>query len=291
MKEVSSMKKAQANRRNALRSTGPRTPEGKRASRWNALQHGLLAREVVIPAREGAENRAEFRNLLGQLRHDLQPSGVLEEILVEKIAVCYWRLRRVLRSETGEIRNDREGAAKQVYLSLAMEAEFAKQSDATGRPLKLRSNSFGVEFLLDLLGKFQAEADQTGSLSEDSRQKLTEYFGDRLGSASRLEGAGLGASERAAAATGFPGNLRKALEEEKKTLEGLLQARLEEEHLRVETDHARFSLPEAMDRILRYETAMERQLYRALHQLERIQRRKQGEPVPPPVSVEFLGER
>ena len=36
---------------------------------------------------------------------------------------------------------------------------------------------------------------------------------------------------------------------------------------------------------------MERQLYRALRQLERIQRRKQGEPVPPPVSVEFLGER
>ena len=289
MKEVS-LRKVQANRRNALRSTGPKTLEGKRFVRWNALKHGLLAREVVLPARECVENDAEFRNLLGHLRHDLQPSGVLEEILVEKIAVCYWRLRRVLRSETGEIRSGRAEAFKQVSSSLARDVQFAQQPDAPRRPDQLRLNSFGVKILLDLLGKFQAEAEETGSLSEDSRQKLTEYFGDRLGGDSRLEGAGSGASERAAAA-GSPGNLRKALEEEKKTLEGLLQELQSEERQRVEIKRARSSVPEAMDKILRYEIAMERQLYRALRQLERIQRRKQGEPVPPPVSVEFLGER
>lgn len=42
-------KQIAANRRNALKSTGPRTPEGKARSRWNALKHGILAKAVVAP--------------------------------------------------------------------------------------------------------------------------------------------------------------------------------------------------------------------------------------------------
>jgi hypothetical protein len=44
---MTSDKKAQANRRNALQSTGPKTPEGKAAVRWNALKHGLLSKESL----------------------------------------------------------------------------------------------------------------------------------------------------------------------------------------------------------------------------------------------------
>ena len=98
-----------ANRRNAKRSIksgdacGPRTPEGKERARFNALRHGLLARSVVIPTRDGPENRKQFERLLTQLRDKLNPDGILEEMLVEKIAVAYWRLRRALRAEAGEI--------------------------------------------------------------------------------------------------------------------------------------------------------------------------------------------
>src|SRR3990172_3062800 len=99
-KPVVSLRKLEANRKNALRSTGPRTPQGKNTVRWNALKHGLLAKEIVIPAGAGRENAADFHNLLAQLRAHLAPAGVLEEVLVEKIAVCYWRLRRVLRAES-----------------------------------------------------------------------------------------------------------------------------------------------------------------------------------------------
>jgi hypothetical protein len=52
---VTSDKKAEANRRNALKSTGPRTPEGKAAVRLNALKHGLLSEEILLPGEdEGA---------------------------------------------------------------------------------------------------------------------------------------------------------------------------------------------------------------------------------------------
>ncbi len=104
-------KQLAANRRNARRSIksgdacGPRTPEGKERARFNALRpcpglrsgNGLLARSVVVSTRDGPENRKQFERLLTQLRDKLNPDGILEEMLVEKIAVAYWRLRRALR--------------------------------------------------------------------------------------------------------------------------------------------------------------------------------------------------
>jgi len=49
---MTSEKKAQSNRRNALKSTGPKTPEGKDAVRLNALKHGLLSQEILLPGED-----------------------------------------------------------------------------------------------------------------------------------------------------------------------------------------------------------------------------------------------
>lgn len=65
-----SSKQIEANRRNALRSTGPRTPEGKHASRLNAFKHGSRAEEIVIP---GLEDPTEFDAILRELQEDWQP--------------------------------------------------------------------------------------------------------------------------------------------------------------------------------------------------------------------------
>ncbi len=102
MPQISS-KQLQANRRNARRSTGLRTPQGKQHVRLNALKHGLLARSVTVPLRGAAEKTREFRSLMARLAAELRPVGILEEMLVEKIAVAYWRLRRALRVEAGHI--------------------------------------------------------------------------------------------------------------------------------------------------------------------------------------------
>jgi hypothetical protein len=99
-----SPKKLAANRRNAQLSTGPRTEEGKRLSRPNALKHGILARALLITKGEGAESSTEFDELLDGLRIDLAPIGMLEEMLVEKVAVCLWRQKRALKCEAGMVR-------------------------------------------------------------------------------------------------------------------------------------------------------------------------------------------
>ena len=88
MKISISTSKLAANRRNAQLSTGPKTNEGKNWARRNALKHGILAPALLITQGEGAEDPAEFAELLGGLRTDLAPVGMLEEIMVENIAMC-----------------------------------------------------------------------------------------------------------------------------------------------------------------------------------------------------------
>ncbi len=97
-----SKKQLEANKKNAQKG-GAKTQEGKAIVKYNALKHGLLAKEVVIAVGEGAESPEEFDALLEDLKTQLAPAGTLEEMLVEKVAVAYWRLRRTYKYEVGLI--------------------------------------------------------------------------------------------------------------------------------------------------------------------------------------------
>ena len=86
---MTSVRKAAANRQNALKSTGPKTPDGKAAVRLNALRHGLLSEEILLPG----EDEEALRELAEGLRSELQPVGELEGLLVDRITSLLWRLR------------------------------------------------------------------------------------------------------------------------------------------------------------------------------------------------------
>jgi hypothetical protein len=94
---VTRQKQIQANKRNAQKSTGPKTPEGKAAVRHNALKHGLLAEHVLVIG----EDKDELRALGERMVAKLQPEGELEELLVEQIVAAHWRLQRLHRVEAG----------------------------------------------------------------------------------------------------------------------------------------------------------------------------------------------
>jgi len=85
----SSPQRVAANRRNAKKSTGPKTSHGKTMSSWNSTRHGLLSNR--LPPLYG-RSKKRFNRLLRSLQQDLEPVGALEEVLVEKIAQEYWRL-------------------------------------------------------------------------------------------------------------------------------------------------------------------------------------------------------
>jgi hypothetical protein len=92
-----SSKKLKANRRNAQKSTGPTSEEGKKRSRRNALKHGVLASSPVITAAGGGEDAAAFKEFVYALVRDGAPVGTLEEMMVEKIALCWLRQMRSAR--------------------------------------------------------------------------------------------------------------------------------------------------------------------------------------------------
>jgi hypothetical protein len=98
-RKPTSHRKVDANRRNAARSTGPRTTLGKSRSRLNALKHGILASQAVIANIEGREERQMFEATVAGLAHDFQPVGTYELLLVQEIAACFWRKRRLLMFE------------------------------------------------------------------------------------------------------------------------------------------------------------------------------------------------
>ncbi len=85
-----------ANRANAEKSTGPRTPAGKERASQNALKHGLFARETVIRGEDQDEFEMQRERLLGQLN----PVGPLEEILAERIVDLTWRLQRAVQDQS-----------------------------------------------------------------------------------------------------------------------------------------------------------------------------------------------
>ena len=92
---MTTRKQIEANRRNSHRSTGPKTRTGKAESKINAIKHGLLAADFVVRD----EDPVEFAGVLESLIDEFQPQGPLEEQLVERVAACMWRLRRLYRVE------------------------------------------------------------------------------------------------------------------------------------------------------------------------------------------------
>jgi hypothetical protein len=94
---MSTKKQQAANRRNARRSTGPRTPDGKARTRFNAITHGLTAQSAVLPH----ENPAAFHEMRAALIEHYQPAGIHELQLIDHIAHAQLRMERSRRFENG----------------------------------------------------------------------------------------------------------------------------------------------------------------------------------------------
>ena len=93
---MTSIRQIEANRRNAIRSTGPRTEDGKNRSRRNAIRHGLSAETVI----EIAEDLEDYQGFEAAIIADYDPITAVERELVLRLASLLWRLRRASAIET-----------------------------------------------------------------------------------------------------------------------------------------------------------------------------------------------
>ena len=235
-----------ANRAYAQRSTGPRTPAGIARSRWYAHTPGALAQAIIPPSLEPYESRQAFDDLLATLRDELAPGSAIEELLAERIAVSYRRLARLLRAEAAAIAPHQERLGD----DLARYAAF----DALDT---LNPHKPSLADQVQTLSATMSNKRQLRLLMAKENPDLREVDDDQL----------------LAAAQALLSEMQVQLAAQQKRQEA------------VQRDQRTIPpLPEALQ-FARYETTLERQLYRALDALERLQRLRHGEDVPPPLRL------
>src|SRR6185312_4690281 len=167
MEKFLTQKQLAANRRNARRSTGPTSPNGKSISRLNALKHGLLAQQVVVHGYYQQESSDEFKQLCGAYHQSLAPVGPLEEMLVGQIVMVVWRLRRVRMAEAGEIATSVDNTWWNPRRP-PWETGNGYKGNALHSSLRdYRRSVKGIEYVIECLQQLRAKIQTAGQVTEE----------------------------------------------------------------------------------------------------------------------------
>jgi hypothetical protein len=279
---------------------GPKTKQGKERARLNALRHGLFSKLALLES----ESRADFNALYNGLREDREPVGALEEILVSRLAIDFWRLRRLPIAEAAEIQAAKEFLQWDERERDRQDASRLLQLSCNGGLIPWIANPEALRASLDLLQNLKNRIEEHGFDSEYNEAILTKLYGGygdesvenwkRTLSDSYLVWRTTSLcsdEERQQKGYELPQTCKeKFLGEVKEEIQRL--ERYEKEHASVsarklELESLRRSVPEGpeLDRLLRYNVTLSREVERTLNQLERCQRMRRGQPVPPPINL------
>ena len=140
---MATQRQIEANRENALKSTGPKSAAGKAASSANALSHGLTAAHAMVLPDEDEE---AFERLRQGVIADLEPAGALQEALAQRIAVLLWRLDRTARLEAelfvhGQLALERralDGAQSRAVIARSLADLMGESKEAQEKLMQMR---------------------------------------------------------------------------------------------------------------------------------------------------------
>jgi len=262
----------------------------------NAVKHGILSTAVVVRGLRIREHEEEFKALREQCWECLAPVGRIEEMLVDKIVAAQWRSRRALIAETGEIvlsvDGERQGRTNRGPVPLGIFSN-PLQDGAT----QMETTSLGLEYLKAVLNLVRRDVESEGELTQAACDRVLERFMNKPNSLTRellaYRERMTADSERLSPEEAKDTYRRMVLRfiEEKLAWYGRLSSQSEEREDKEETARqAANVLPsaEVLEKILRYEAALDRQLYRAMNQLERLQRRREGDKVSAPLMMDVM---
>ena len=111
---IISQKRIESNRRNAQKSTGPKTAHGKSRSRFNALKFGAFAKQSLIIG----ECSEEHADLVWHVTRELAPKTIIESALVDQIVSDLWRLTRVEQAARAYFEQVQESACARLLRTL-----------------------------------------------------------------------------------------------------------------------------------------------------------------------------
>jgi hypothetical protein len=293
------------------RTTGARTTSDKDRSRHNARKHAIFAKVLFLKG----ESRSEFNALWDGLRSDFGPVGTIEEALVEKLAVLVWRYRRLLAAETGEVRKhaeflewdgDREATEEASQILVDRPEDYFKRVDMNDSGLiRYCNNPKILDLCVELLREMEAGIKERGFERTAYDQIISRLYGVSLTLRQTVKDeykwcgqvAGLSADDRRR--HGCPSleecvsGLLKAIDDEISWLVNYKRERAQVDSRKIRLDRLRYSIPDStsLDRLLRYETTLERALDRTLNQLERLQRIRLGQTVLPAIKLDISSSR
>ena len=301
--------KREADQPERRKATGPRTELGKKRSSQNALKSGIFSKATLLKGESGSE----YQSLLEGLWKTWQPVGKLEEILVEKLASTIWRYRRLLVAEGAEIRSstefvvfDRDEAQRKEAERISREVQPVTTVDVSFGPVGMiwsTQNPTALQRCKELLIELRQRVETNGLDEPRDKPILQTIYGD----ARRLHlrptfydwytrcsiTAKLPESERQSKGYGTPEQCKDSvlqsiadeiahLKRHQKKSESIESDRTKLEILRQGVPNSR-----ELDHLLRYETNLERAFDRTLTQLERLQRIRKGQPLPPQLDIKI----
>ncbi len=279
------------------KSTGPRTPQGKQRSKYNALKHGIYSRGPLLRD----ESLEHYQSLLQELLEYHLPEGSTEELLVEKLAILAWRHRRFLKAEIAEISKGTEFVGADNLRRLAFEAQ--NRENYLGGMLTNCTNPIVLDNAIELLKELRGDFEERGFDIEEDIRILSKVYGSFspqdaprglpydylaygvIASHTPDEGGDafpLTATEAREEAIQSVGREISRLRRLKKHVESVESSRLA-----YTAQSLLVPRVDVLGRLLRYEAHLSREFDRTLTQLERLQRMRKGQPVPPPLKLEL----
>jgi hypothetical protein len=337
---MTTAKQAEANRKNALVSTGPNTPAGKARAGRNALRHGLGSLLPILPGERAEEWEAHRAGIFASLA----PVGALEENLANRVALSLWRLGRVAAYETAvtavglELAEEKlrprepagglDGALSDLRESngtLPPEAALPKalkELQDKRQELKEGKETLDLlERLPDLPDETPVDGDDAWAVFSGLMEALPEdadlpdvegadfpaslgvpkedadeaYEWDGWTAGMVAKGLALLAREagwdQGALLAKAVGKQRKQQQDgrrEVKELGAKVKALRRQVEIKADRLRRQRILPdgETLQKVSRYEAHVSRQLYQALHELQRLQAARAGQVVPPPAALD-----
>jgi hypothetical protein len=289
--------------------TGPRTELGKKRSSQNALKFGIFSKATLLKG----ESRSEYQSLLEGLWKTWEPKGKHEELLVEKLASIIWRYRRYLVAEGAEIRKcsrflefDRRRKEQNEAEEISQRQQPRSAIDLALEPVGLIwgiQNPDVLKRCIELLKELLRCMTDDGFNEDEDVSVLKSIYGDPDRPHLRrtlqdtylclLDVSRLTEEERSAEDLATPEQCKLTfLRVLRAEIGRLKQYQKELEYMESERRNVeilRQSVPDSpgLDRLLSYEARLERAYDRTLTQLERAQRIRKGQPLPPQLDVKI----
>ena len=301
-------KKLEANRMNALKSTGPRTRIGKAASSRNAVKHGVLSTTPILLAKESRKAWEEHRDGIFK---SIAPVGYLEELLTFQIAEHSWRLGRISRYEAENFAA--AGATMNTDPQQRDENGYPLPSEPEWARLRVRGASAAIgtfEALPQLSDEETLDAESIAATlwalcNEFSQVKLEDlrfswppggdskpdqYFDSSTVAFLRrvieryANAVGIGTEAvRNRCVSSALKNRSWATEKERELIQQSRQRKL---LLEAENQSRMQARADLAIKLARYESTLQRAFLRNLHEIQRLQASRFGVFVPPPAAVD-----